>query len=54
MVELADEVGSTDYIIAAVERAPAGAALGIATEIHLVQRLAAEHPRADEWSRWTR
>jgi quinolinate synthase len=45
VVELADEVGSTDYIIAAVERAPAGAVLGIGTEIHLVQRLGAEHPQ---------
>ncbi|HUQ38760.1 MAG TPA: quinolinate synthase NadA [Acidimicrobiales bacterium] len=41
---IADEVGSTDYIIKTVERAPAGATLAIATEIHLVQRLAAEHP----------
>ncbi len=44
VVELADEVGSTDYIIGAVDRAPEGAVLGIATEIHLVQRLGAEHP----------
>jgi len=44
VVGLADEVGSTDAIIRAVEAAPPGAALGIATEIHLVQRLAAEHP----------
>jgi quinolinate synthase len=53
VVELADEVGSTDYIIAAVERAAAavrateagaGPAVGIGTEIHLVQRLAHEHP----------
>ncbi len=44
VVELADEVGSTDYIIGAVDRAPAGTALGIGTEIHLVQRLGAEHP----------
>jgi quinolinate synthase len=43
-VELADEVGSTDYIIKTVEAAPAGAVLAVATEIHLVQRLAAEHP----------
>jgi quinolinate synthase len=43
VVELADEVGSTDYIIAAVERAPAGMVLAIGTEIHLVQRLADEH-----------
>jgi quinolinate synthase len=44
VVQLADDVGSTDYIIAAVDRAPAGSVLAIATEIHLVQRLAAEHP----------
>ncbi len=44
VVEIADEVGSTDYIIKAVEAAPPGATLGIGTEIHLVQRLAAEHP----------
>ncbi|HET9076941.1 MAG TPA: quinolinate synthase NadA [Acidimicrobiales bacterium] len=47
VVELADEVGSTDHIIAAVERAPAGTTLAVATEIHLVQRLAAEHPELD-------
>jgi quinolinate synthase len=44
VVALADEVGSTDHIIAAVNAAAAGTAIGIATEIHLVQRLAAEHP----------
>jgi quinolinate synthase len=44
VVELADQVGSTDYIIKAVEAAPAGSTLAIGTEIHLVQRLAAEHP----------
>jgi quinolinate synthase len=43
VVELADEVGSTDFIIKTVEAAPAGATLAIGTEIHLVQRLAAEH-----------
>ncbi|MDP9404229.1 MAG: quinolinate synthase NadA [Actinomycetota bacterium] len=43
-VALADHVGSTDYIIRTVEAAPAGAVLGVATEIHLVQRLAAENP----------
>ena len=41
---LADQVGSTDFIIRAVEAAPAGAVLGIGTEIHLVQRLAHETP----------
>ncbi len=44
VVALADEVGSTDYIIAAVDRAQAGSTIAVATEIHLVQRLAAEHP----------
>jgi quinolinate synthase len=45
VVAVADEVGSTDYIISAVDRAPAGSAIAIGTEIHLVQRLAAEHPQ---------
>ena len=44
VVELADEVGSTDAIIRAVEAAPAGSVIGIATEIHLVKRLADTHP----------
>lgn len=44
VVEMADEVGSTDAIIRAVDAAPAGSVLGVATEIHLVSRLAAEHP----------
>jgi quinolinate synthase len=43
-VVLADEVGSTDYIIRVVEAAPARSAIAVATEIHLVQRLANEHP----------
>jgi quinolinate synthase len=41
---LADHVGSTDFIIRTVEAAPPGSTLAIGTEIHLVQRLAAEHP----------
>jgi quinolinate synthase len=47
VVELADEVGSTDYIISAVTRLAAeapGTVIAVGTEIHLVQRLAAEHP----------
>src|SRR5690606_6919433 len=40
----ADAVGSTDFIIKAVEAAPAGATIAIGTEIHLVNRLASEHP----------
>ena len=43
-VTLADEVGSTDFIIKVVDGAPAGSVIAVATEIHLVQRLAAEHP----------
>jgi quinolinate synthase len=44
VVELADRVGSTDYIIKAVGEADPGTVVGVGTEIHLVQRLAAEHP----------
>ncbi len=44
VVEVADQVGSTDYIIRAVDAAPAGSTIAVGTEIHLVQRLAAEHP----------
>ncbi len=42
--DLADQVGSTDFIIRAVEAAAPGSVLAVATEIHLVQRLADEHP----------
>ena len=42
VVEMADQVGSTDFIIKAVEAAPAGSTIAVGTEIHLVQRLAAE------------
>ena len=44
VVELADQVGSTDFIIKAVKAVPPGSVVGVGTEIHLVQRLAAEHP----------
>ncbi|MGB9113175.1 MAG: quinolinate synthase NadA [Acidimicrobiales bacterium] len=44
VVELADEVGSTDAIIRYVGSAPTGAHIGVGTEIHLVHRLANEHP----------
>jgi quinolinate synthase len=43
-VRLADQVGSTDYIIRAVADAPAGSTIGVGTEVHLVNRLAAENP----------
>jgi quinolinate synthase len=42
--ELADQVGSTDFIIKAVNDAPDGATIAVGTEIHLVQRLANETP----------
>jgi len=44
VVELADLVGSTEYIIQTIERAPAGSSWAIGTELHLVNRLAVEHP----------
>jgi quinolinate synthase len=40
----ADAVGSTDFIIRYVNEAPAGAVIGVGTEIHLVHRLDAETP----------
>lgn len=42
--ELADEVGSTEQIIAFIEKAPPNSKIGVGTEIHLVQRLNADHP----------
>jgi quinolinate synthase len=41
---LADRVGSTERILEWVDTAPPGSVLGVGTEIHMVQRLAAEHP----------
>jgi quinolinate synthase len=43
-VVLADQVGSTDYIIRALGDAPAGATIAVGTEVHLVNRLAQENP----------
>ncbi len=43
VVELADRVGSTERIQEWVAAAPAGATIAIATEVHMVQRLAREH-----------
>jgi quinolinate synthase len=40
----ADQVGSTDFIIKAVGEAPVGSVIAVGTEIHLVDRLAREHP----------
>jgi quinolinate synthase len=44
VVELGDVIGSTDAIIKAVAAAPAGSVIGVATEIHLVNRLDHESP----------
>jgi quinolinate synthase len=44
VVQTADRVGSTSYIIKQVEEAPAGSKWAIGTEHHLVARLAADHP----------
>jgi quinolinate synthase len=44
VVEVADQVGSTDFIIRAVAEAPPGSVLGVGTEIHLVHRLDHETP----------
>ncbi len=42
--QAADLVGSTDFIIRTVHAAPAGSAWAVGTEIHLVHRLAEQHP----------
>jgi quinolinate synthase len=44
VVTMADRVGSTERILDWVEEAPAGAVLGVGTEIHMVQRMAHDHP----------
>ncbi len=44
VVELADEVGSTEKIIQTIAAAPAGTAWVVGTELNLVQRLARQFP----------
>ncbi len=44
VVDAADLVGSTEFIIKTIGQAPAGSTWGIGTELHLVNRLAAENP----------
>ncbi|MEZ5322861.1 MAG: quinolinate synthase NadA [Microthrixaceae bacterium] len=41
---MADQVGSTEFILKAVAAAPAGSVVGVGTEIHMVNRLANETP----------
>jgi quinolinate synthase len=42
--QMADQVGSTDFIIRAVNEAPTGSVIAVGTEIHLVNRLNDETP----------
>jgi len=44
VVDTADLVGSTEYILKTVAESPAGSKWAVGTELHLVNRLAAEHP----------
>ena len=44
VVAMADRVGSTERILEWVDAAPSGATIGVGTEIHMIQRLAADHP----------
>lgn len=44
VVTAADMVGSTEFIIKALDAAPAGSSWAIGTELNLVRRLAAQHP----------
>jgi quinolinate synthase len=44
VVTAADLVGSTEYIIDTIAKAPAGSAFAVATELNLVRRLALRHP----------
>ncbi|MBM9505429.1 quinolinate synthase NadA [Actinacidiphila acididurans] len=44
VVGAADYVGSTEYIIKALDAAPAGSAWALGTELNLVRRLAKAHP----------
>jgi len=44
VVTAADLVGSTEYILKALDAAPAGSAWAVGTELNLVRRLAAKYP----------
>jgi quinolinate synthase len=44
VVTAADQVGSTQFIIRAIDAAPAGSSWAIGTELNLVRRLARTHP----------
>jgi quinolinate synthase len=42
--QLADDVGSTEYIVKRVVESPPGSQWAVGTEIHLITRLAKDHP----------
>jgi quinolinate synthase len=42
--QAADEVGSTEFIIKRIVEAPPGSKWAVGTEIHMIRRLAQEHP----------
>jgi quinolinate synthase len=44
VVQKADQAGSTAYIVKQIEAAPPGSEWAIGTEVHLVHRLAQQHP----------
>ncbi|MBD3257338.1 quinolinate synthase NadA, partial [candidate division GN15 bacterium] len=44
VVNLADGIGSTKYIVEYCQKAPAGSTIAIGTEINLINRMAHEHP----------
>ncbi len=44
VVQKADDSGSTAYIVKQVQAAPAGTQWAIGTEVHLINRLARQHP----------
>ena len=44
VVQLADDSGSTNYIIHAIENSPTGSKWAIGTEMNLVNRLINNHP----------
>ncbi|MDH3582827.1 MAG: quinolinate synthase NadA [Phycisphaerae bacterium] len=47
VVQKADLSGSTEKICRSIEQAPAGSKWAIGTEVHMVQRLARQHPDKD-------
>ena len=44
VVQKADQVGSTAYIVKQIEAAPAGSQWAVGTEVHLINRLAHQYP----------